>query len=1047
MDMTKAKEVSSSVTQQLLLSSGQTRLKDQANKELMKKFVQMYMSTNAPISDAKYREGSIIQSIETDEDVYARDYPPFDRDVEQGERTVRIGGFKDINNLITKIQTSLRYVTGEIRTKITEWDLSLYLQEGLFDKDNILSYSLLYRIYNDNPAHVTNDDALSFGVLNSAVSNSRDKRYRPYKDPDLKYWIAPSSSPTPPAASNKKAKVSALSRSWWNFFSTYFKVALRSNTAHRKKLAGINKDIKQARLAGWTSWYPPFWQLFFFNRSYTTVMDDEEVKFREKYEKKQRSYWKNKAIPAATKSVNSLGFNSESPILYGMPRGKYLDPRSIEGFLNNDWNRHSPKMTYSASSNNPINREYRGFNPTQAYNMLIDGWGNGYWQTYRATIKRRKGHRRRVTWKDRRGHRHHRWVTNYHWVTRHVMRRRWVAVNHPYPTAYGRIIKEVITKQVPVTARPQRSPTRSSGWLVFRNNSSYNNAYRQNYYNGSQPQYRTIKSTRYIIPYIRNAAGFDTILNNAGGKLKPLFIGADGNSLFQGIVTKGTRRVSYRKRHKFFRWVWYTTRHKMVPCYIVEFDDTHGVFVPNIRGENVPVWKWWHKYSHISAAWNNTYNVSHTSISQWVGNGKTFYGMYLGIPKRTLGPNDSIIYDNWSSVGIPDYLGARLAKGLITNYWKYGHKLVQLNANMIYTSQMFSQMRPYLNDLYELFHNTSASALRNLITNLEPETTKKPEVRKAYYYFTDKNFNYAKDYLHRTLNKMDSLLTIVESVKQNGQTALTYKNTSSYFRYYRELVNELRSHVIVNLINNYLILLYEWRAVLLKQRLNKIDGTLLQIAKLEMAIALSDQTFSNSPDIMDTVFKEDLPVVFKNTNLTLQMRANARLNNAVLPKEHITYVYVKVQYDKDHKPIRPHAGTYRLLSFESVQHEDVWEPVDFYITFEEGKAPPIVHDVLATIDGEKLVDVVKDPDLNMREKICKSKVLEDWWKIQVPESLKDISLPSRFLSKLHLLLLPTGDEIKEMITAIAGTYSPHAIDNMSDGDIANLLKPIESYIK
>ena len=92
--------------------------------------------------------------------------------LESDDFTYRGSGFKSINDNIFQVQRILEHTTGVVSTYLTEWDISLYLQEGILDKstNGKANIGLLYRIFQDNPSRYDDIRALSWGVLNTAVS-------------------------------------------------------------------------------------------------------------------------------------------------------------------------------------------------------------------------------------------------------------------------------------------------------------------------------------------------------------------------------------------------------------------------------------------------------------------------------------------------------------------------------------------------------------------------------------------------------------------------------------------------------------------------------------------------------------------------------------------------------------------------------------------------------------------------------------------------------------------------------------------------------------
>lgn len=92
--------------------------------------------------------------------------------LESDDFTYRGSGFKSINDNIFQVQRILEHTTGVVSTYLTDWDISLYLQEGILDKstNGKANIGLLYRIFQDNPSRYDDIRALSWGVLSTAVS-------------------------------------------------------------------------------------------------------------------------------------------------------------------------------------------------------------------------------------------------------------------------------------------------------------------------------------------------------------------------------------------------------------------------------------------------------------------------------------------------------------------------------------------------------------------------------------------------------------------------------------------------------------------------------------------------------------------------------------------------------------------------------------------------------------------------------------------------------------------------------------------------------------
>lgn len=108
-----------------------------------------------------------------EEDKY---YDTFDTEkflAARSQFTYRAPGFKAINDNINLLQWVLEGVSGITSTFLTEWDISMYLQEGLISNSdgtlpNIIT--LTHRLAADNPNGYTDERVTAWGVLNCAVS-------------------------------------------------------------------------------------------------------------------------------------------------------------------------------------------------------------------------------------------------------------------------------------------------------------------------------------------------------------------------------------------------------------------------------------------------------------------------------------------------------------------------------------------------------------------------------------------------------------------------------------------------------------------------------------------------------------------------------------------------------------------------------------------------------------------------------------------------------------------------------------------------------------
>jgi hypothetical protein len=117
----------------------------------------------------------------------------FDQDnflIDRDEYTFRDVGMKSLSDYINYLQWLTEGLTGIVFTYLTEWDLSVYIQEGLMTpkvNGGAMKIYLNHRIHDDNPLAGKNKDyvgdkALCFNVCGSAVSkleSDNKKMWRP----------------------------------------------------------------------------------------------------------------------------------------------------------------------------------------------------------------------------------------------------------------------------------------------------------------------------------------------------------------------------------------------------------------------------------------------------------------------------------------------------------------------------------------------------------------------------------------------------------------------------------------------------------------------------------------------------------------------------------------------------------------------------------------------------------------------------------------------------------------------------------------------------
>lgn len=166
--------------------------------------------------------------------------------------TYRGLGYKAVNDLIEMVQWMFEGVTGIVSTYSTEWDLSLYIQEGLLSLDKnksgqIEPIHLTYRMHADNPGSYTanNDECYVFGVINAATSKfTCEKEWKITKYPLSAYW-AP----------------------YNNTYSLYHKVDCPNPLTNESFFEIVNAveqfDMWNANKAGWGNWAMPLYKALY----------------------------------------------------------------------------------------------------------------------------------------------------------------------------------------------------------------------------------------------------------------------------------------------------------------------------------------------------------------------------------------------------------------------------------------------------------------------------------------------------------------------------------------------------------------------------------------------------------------------------------------------------------------------------------------------------------------------------------------------------------------------------------------------------------------
>lgn len=109
--------------------------------------------------------------------------------------TYRGLSFKGVNDNISLLQKILEGATGIVSTYMTEWDISVYIQEKILDSHSIPCTSM--NIKTDNPSGYYDKRAYCYGQLNAAVSKMSDTdvaintfAWEPQNYPLSSYWTS-----------------------------------------------------------------------------------------------------------------------------------------------------------------------------------------------------------------------------------------------------------------------------------------------------------------------------------------------------------------------------------------------------------------------------------------------------------------------------------------------------------------------------------------------------------------------------------------------------------------------------------------------------------------------------------------------------------------------------------------------------------------------------------------------------------------------------------------------------------------------------------------
>lgn len=522
----------------------------------------------------------------------------------------------------------------------------------------------------------------------------------------------------------------------------------------------------------------------------------------------------------------------------------------------------------------------------------------------------------------------------------------------------------------------------------------------------------------YVINSIKNAPDLNSkvVMDD---RVPVIMVSRDKRSVITVPIYRSVYWTSYRVRIRVGWRRRTVTRYRSHPCYKIQ---TSGLqqYAVGLKSPRPSRWVWWRRRRTPSQTRTTNYWAYPRYVTQLIGPGRSmsFRGLYFSVPARAFSPTTNVV-TGWANT---DY--AVMARGLTTGMWTYGRGLIgsPLQANLAGLYKKTAPVLPALQKLHSLFSKVDSDTILHLFRTLEKKRQRRSDVRRAKAILTGRRLQTVINHLQRTITELDNLLSHLSPIAANGESALTYEHVMYIYQNYPRVAPLVLSPLIKQMVQAYLTLLYEWRLSYMKKRINKVDGTLVQIARIEVALALMGDASSDPADIDSAVIDEVLAVVHKTTTVPLKVKADAKRTNTALPEERVQYVYVPVQYGDDGSIVRHKAGEYQLISREYSDSDTIPE-VRFYITFEGPAQPPIVKNVMTTVNQTTLQQIMADPNLTMLEKVCAAREVEDWWKIEIPSKIRPLT--EDYETDLILMMTPTDKRISDTGELLGGlTTSP-----------------------
>lgn len=1079
---------------------------------------------------------------EPDEKTIPSTFPPFKHNLQASNLLYRIEGFRNINNKINELQNLLRLITGQVRTKITEWDITLYLQHGeeipdRFISDDSLTYSLLLGLFEDAPLWGTinrkefegkslleinelldeqkADDkgpdidlrSLVWGNINASVSAFRERTWSPTADPDLQYWVPPTDSlsrtrkdilPT-----TKRVKKGWL---WWSKKVT-IEIPPRITLT-----PAIKKSFNLATTARWSSWTPKLWELFFeasdeegdVNKKppHPTGFGVNEIKNRmDKIQDKKKIRTKDTKKEAAQKlagGASATGINVESPIFYGEPFGRLKDPRSLENLLK------SPNRDYP----NPFENE--GFvsrSPSTMYSAFWNGW--------KSVILRKDFSSRSVRTSE--------YPSGYY----SKPTRKRLTYNPNYsassstkstPTAKYESFNELFSsptrfwtdKEDYGSLRVQKPSNEYPWWMIFRNLSKLfgNNPkseLRWNYNLSKMPASLAAALAKILsITYFANSGTTAThydeggasqgtwnlgTLNKRGGV--PILLTLQD---YQGVAYTVEGVVKFKEEWKnrtvtrYFLGIPYKAQEQYSTVFLsvtvinsypvpttkdmsatsFEAGESDSYSLPNQKSDLVNI------LNKRSLRITGVFFEIPEALENEIGNQPAAFSDPTTIPTQRYAE----MSDGTSSITISSDIQKQLAAAFCfanstnnpSKYYSTWFLAYDVITDLKKIRDILNPITDVLKSVYPSPENLEPGKELDRLWRKLPKSTRKTKtpVKQAY-----KRLKALSSTTNSTINQiikgfdtidtasqqtreefMDTLYNPIRDVSDNiikkptGFTDIKLVVSS--------IASLLQRDAVTKVLDDALTLLYEYRLELFKKRMNKEDGTLMNLARMELSITdiLEPQLDAAKEELQAAIEDQDyFPVVHKVTTASketfVQFKADTPEIESTFPgeRERITKVFIQVNYDDDDgNVLEPPSAFYRLVSAEYVNLQ-LSPPLELFLQFDKDNQdeskPFIRENVMAGVDTARLSAVAGSSALNPLDAICAARKIEDWWEIRLPESKQPLTfyyeksnglLRIDALTELDLYGDFVGSELSPIIDENTGTInspwqvSPEALE-------------------